>query len=430
MQFRDQKKNLGFAGSLTYDDAIKRGATPERALAMGQAADQQRVTQMAQELAGGGGVNFAGGQAPEESASIFKGGNYEVADSGQIMSDAGRDGFTPQINSDGLGLVLGPDDAVNAGVAELNTIQSGGDGLYDVSVSPVPGSGLGGFFGSFAQGFGGDLVGIGSALRSQDSLIDPRTLVSAGAGVLSFLRDGLIEALPGSGAFEFGREARTRNDALGRSLWSGVSDAVGGLFDNLSLAYNSYQAGDSVGAGAILGEMAYRSTRDIGFALGTAGLSRAGLFADALPGGAVFEGTLYRAVGVGQDPLLIHPGNIDASHRYTGRGQGGLYFATGQHVVEAEFVSNGSSLVGKQMFSFSNSSVPDLLDLSSLTVRESLGVNLPDITRTGGTQAWRYEITQPLGLWAQQNGYRGILAPSAQADGGVNLILFNADGVK
>ena len=92
MQLRDQKKNLGFAGSMTYDDAIKRGATPERALAMGQAADQQRVTQMAQELAGGGGVNFAGVQAPEESDSIFKGGDYMVADAGQTLSDANVDG--------------------------------------------------------------------------------------------------------------------------------------------------------------------------------------------------------------------------------------------------------------------------------------------------------------------------------------------------
>jgi hypothetical protein len=150
----------------------------------------------------------------------------------------------------------------------------------------------------------------------------------------------------------------------------------------------------------------------------------------ALPSGAAFDGTLYRAVGAGYDPLQIHAGNIANSHRYTGPGQGGLYFATGEHVVEAEFVKNGGSLAGTQMHAFPNTSVSNLLDVSNATVRDSLGITLQDLTRTGGTQAWRYEVTQPLGSWAQQNGYKGIIAPSAQANGGVNLIIFDAIGVK
>jgi RES domain-containing protein len=110
----------------------------------------------------------------------------------------------------------------------------------------------------------------------------------------------------------------------------------------------------------------------------------------------------------------------------TGPGQGGLYFGTGERIVEAEV---GGSLVGKQLHSF-DSRVSDLLDLSSVATRNKLGVTLDDITRTGGTQAWRYELTQPVGAWAQQNGYRGIIAPSAQASGGLNVILFEAKGVK
>ncbi|HTD02732.1 RES family NAD+ phosphorylase, partial [Undibacterium sp.] len=149
-----------------------------------------------------------------------------------------------------------------------------------------------------------------------------------------------------------------------------------------------------------------------------------------LPNSAIFEGTLYRAVGEGYDPLLIHPGNIANSHRYTGPGQGGLYFATGEHVVAAEFVNNGGSLVGTQMHTFPNASVSNLLDISNPVARENLGISLEDLTRTGGTQAWRYEVTQPLGSWAQQNGYKGIIAPSAQANGGVNLIIFDAKWVK
>jgi hypothetical protein len=31
---------------------------------------------------------------------------------------------------------------------------------------------------------------------------------------------------------------------------------------------------------------------------------------------------------------------------------------------------------------------------------------------------------------AQLNGYKGILAPSAQADGGINIVLFGTEGVK
>ena len=81
-------------------------------------------------------------------------------------------------------------------------------------------------------------------------------------------------------------------------------------------------------------------------------------------------------------------------------------------VVEAEFVNNGASLAGKQMYSFPNSTVSDLLDLSNPATREALGVSLGDLMRTGGTQAWRYEVTLPLGSWAQQNGYKGIIEPS------------------
>ncbi len=125
---------------------------------------------------------------------------------------------------------------------------------------------------------------------------------------------------------------------------------------------------------------------------------------------------------------MVHPGNVAASHRYTGPGQGGLYFATSKHVVQAEFEKNGSTLLGKQMHEFNNSSINGLLDLSNPSVRESLGVSLSDLTRTGGTTGWRYELTQPLGAWAQKNGYNGIIAPSAQADGGVNVILFGKSG--
>jgi hypothetical protein len=55
-----------------------------------------------------------------------------------------------------------------------------------------------------------------------------------------------------------------------------------------------------------------------------------------------------------------------------------------------------------------------------------LGVSLGDIVRQGGAEAWRYEKTHSLGRLARQMGYKGIIAPSAQADGGLNLILFSS----
>ncbi len=194
----------------------------------------------------------------------------------------------------------------------------------------------------------------------------------------------------------------------------------------LSIAVGSVLLGKSLGSLAPLERTLASTAKGTGY-----GAVEGFVVADrGLSAGATFEGTLYRAVGEGYDPLLIHFGNIQASHRYTGTGQGGLYFATGTHVVEGEFVGNGATLAGTRMHAFQNQKVTDLLDLSNPAVRESLGVRLEDLTRIGGTKTWRYEVTQPLGQWAQQNGYRGVIAPSAQADGGVNVILFNANGVK
>ncbi len=41
-----------------------------------------------------------------------------------------------------------------------------------------------------------------------------------------------------------------------------------------------------------------------------------------------------------------------------------------------------------------------------------------------------YETTHAIGRFAYKNGYNGIIAPSARADGGVNIILFNVERLK
>jgi RES domain-containing protein len=70
-------------------------------------------------------------------------------------------------------------------------------------------------------------------------------------------------------------------------------------------------------------------------------------------------------------------------------------------------------------------SITGLLDLSSPAIRDQLGVSLDDLIRTGGSEVWKYELTHPIGAWAKAKRYKGLIAPSAQADGGVNVVLFD-----
>lgn len=60
----------------------------------------------------------------------------------------------------------------------------------------------------------------------------------------------------------------------------------------------------------------------------------------------------------------------------------------------------------------------DLLDLTNPTVR------------TGPDKEWNYEITNPLGKYAEGKGYNGIIAPASQEDACVNIILFDSSLVK
>ena len=147
--------------------------------------------------------------------------------------------------------------------------------------------------------------------------------------------------------------------------------------------------------------------------------------------GVTFEGTLYRSVGTDRDPLQIHPlfNTIEGDHRYSRKGQGGLYLASSQRIVNKEFTGNGGSLDGLDNFSF-NVKIDKLLDLTDPSVREKMGVSLKDLTRRGDVEDWKYEITGKIGKSAKFDGYNGIIAPSAQADGGVNVILFKEGLIK
>lgn len=60
------------------------------------------------------------------------------------------------------------------------------------------------------------------------------------------------------------------------------------------------------------------------------------------------------------------------------------------------------------------------IDVSNPTTRSKLGVSLDDLIGDD------YTVTHAIGRYAYDNGYTGIIAPSARADGGVNIILFDA----
>ncbi|MDF2588006.1 MAG: hypothetical protein K0S41_1847 [Anaerocolumna sp.] len=139
--------------------------------------------------------------------------------------------------------------------------------------------------------------------------------------------------------------------------------------------------------------------------------------------GATFEGRLYRSVGpdlkgMPGDPLEIHPGNIKANHRYTQPGTGGLYFSTGEKIVNAELNTWKIATDGRVMHSF-DVKIENLLDVSNPQVRKQLGITLDDIIGNN------YDVTHKIGEYAKKNGYNGIIVPSARADGGLNIFLFD-----
>ena len=142
------------------------------------------------------------------------------------------------------------------------------------------------------------------------------------------------------------------------------------------------------------------------------------------PIGATYEGTIYRSVNSKYDPLEMSQYTVNSNHRYTESGVPGLYFSSGEKIVKAE-------LGNYDVFDFSNRTMysydvrlKNMLDVSNPSVRSQMGISLESIVGES------YDVTHAVGRYAYSNGYNGIIAPSARADGGINIILFNAKGVK
>ena len=142
------------------------------------------------------------------------------------------------------------------------------------------------------------------------------------------------------------------------------------------------------------------------------------------PTGATYEGSIYRSVDSRYNPLEMSQYTINSNHRYTESGVPGLYFSSGEKIVKAE-------LGNYDVFDFSNRTMyqydvrlTNMLDVSNPSVRSQLNISLESIIGES------YDVTHAIGRYAYSNGYNEIIAPSARADGGINIILFNAKGVK
>lgn len=65
-----------------------------------------------------------------------------------------------------------------------------------------------------------------------------------------------------------------------------------------------------------------------------------------------------------------------------------------------------------------------MLDLSDPKVLKELGLDPRDLTELKGAN--QYELTQAIGDAARENGFDGIIAPSAAKEGGINIITFES----
>jgi RHS repeat-associated protein len=141
-------------------------------------------------------------------------------------------------------------------------------------------------------------------------------------------------------------------------------------------------------------------------------------------GGVTFEGKIYRNVNSAYDPLEMNQYIIEAMHRFSGVGTPGVYFSSSERLVYKELENHGIfDFTNRRTYSY-NVKMDNMLDLSDPNVRSQLGIELNDIIGDD------YTITNIIGDYAYENGYNGIIAPSARADGGVNIVVFDTKNIE
>ena len=135
--------------------------------------------------------------------------------------------------------------------------------------------------------------------------------------------------------------------------------------------------------------------------------------------GVNVKGTAYRYED--EEKLAItwqpHALNVASNHRYTKPGVGGVYAATSVETAFREVMHYGVDM-NRRVLVTRHYELHNALDLTNPETRKLLGVMLEDITGDC------YELTHKLGDFALQNGYDGLVVPSARNVGGVNIVVF------
>lgn len=153
------------------------------------------------------------------------------------------------------------------------------------------------------------------------------------------------------------------------------------------------------------------------------------------PEGVTYDGPLYRNVGTlpngdPVNPLDMGEFTLQQNYRYTQNGVNGIYFASSQHVMEGEMGAYNSNPYAdiRTTYHYDNVKLSNMLDLTNPKTRTKLNINLSDLL---SSDYKNYTTTNPspagthtVGRFASENGYSGLIVPSARADGGVNLVIF------
>ena len=137
------------------------------------------------------------------------------------------------------------------------------------------------------------------------------------------------------------------------------------------------------------------------------------------PEGKQIKGTAYRYED--KDRLettwQAHKWNVNSNHRYTKEGVGGVYGGTSAETAFKE-ITHYPVDMSRRVLVTKDFELNNVLDLTDSKIRSQLGVSFDDITGDS------YDATHKIGDFAIENGYDGILAPSARNMGGSNIIIF------
>jgi filamentous hemagglutinin len=143
------------------------------------------------------------------------------------------------------------------------------------------------------------------------------------------------------------------------------------------------------------------------------------------------EGRVYRF----SDPKYanttweIYPGNVSTDMRYSEPGVGSIYSGTSVQTAAAEVMSYRDLSIGlfkPKSLVAGDVRIDNVLDLTDPAALKALGVTKDQITKSSHGANGAYTQTQKIAEWAREQGYNGILAPSAQNKSGTNLITFDS----